>query len=468
MKLTFCGAARTVTGSCHLLSLDNQRKILFDCGLYQGREFDLKNFNESWKFKPEELSYVILSHAHIDHSGRIPKLIKDGFNGPIYCTYATRDLCAIMLMDSAFIQERDADWKNKKNKKKGINETIEALYSIEDVEECLNKFVAIGYDEELELKDGSKLTFRDAGHILGSASVHLTVTSDGQKKRIGFTGDIGRPDRPILRDPIPMEQLDYLICESTYGNKIHPDSPNEKKGLLNIIKETCEVKKGKLIIPAFSVGRTQEIVYMIDQMQTSGDLPKIPIYVDSPLSINATEIFKAHPECYDSDILRYLQTDPNPFGFNGLHYIRNVERSKRLNDSDEPCVIISASGMATAGRIVHHINNNIEDARNTILIVGYCAQGSLGARLAKKDPMVRIFGQEKKVKATIKTMHSFSAHGDQKEMIEFIDNQDRSQLKGMFLVHGDYNRQIEFKDELNKNGFKNVEIPNLGESFKLS
>ena len=467
MKLTFCGAAQTVTGSCHLLSLDNNRKILFDCGLYQGREFDLKNFNESWKFNPTEVNYLILSHAHIDHSGRIPKLVKDGFSGPIYCTYATRDLCSIMLMDSAFIQERDAEWRNKKNRKKGIKEKVEALYTVEDVHECLNKFIAIGYEEEVVLTDGSRLTFRDAGHILGSASVHLTCINNGKEHKIGFTGDIGRPDRPILRNPQPMEQVDHLICESTYGNKFHPDAPNEKNGLLKIIVETCKVNKGKLIIPAFSVGRTQEIVYMIDQMQNDGDLPNIPIYVDSPLSINATEIFKAHPECFDAEILRYMQKDPNPFGFNRLHYIRNVDRSKQLNEMDEPCVIISASGMATAGRIVHHIYNNIQDSRNTILIVGYCAEGSLGARLAKGAEEVRIFGQIRKVKAAVKTMHSFSAHGDQTEMIDFITNQDRKKLKNIFLVHGDLNRQEQFREVLLENKFQNVEIPKLGESFSL-
>lgn len=467
MKFTFCGAARTVTGSCHLLSMDNNRKVLFDCGLYQGRELDLKNFNESWKFEPEEIDYLVLSHAHIDHAGRIPKLVKDGFRGPIYCTYATRDLAAIMLMDSAFIQERDAEWRNKWNRKKGIKEKIEPLYSIEDVEMAMDMFIAVGYNKPIKTIDGSVLTFKDAGHILGSASVHLQVTNKGKRYSLGFTGDIGRPERPILRDPQPMDQVDYLICESTYGSKFHEDSPNEKLGLLNIIKETCELNKGKLIIPAFSVGRTQEIVYMIDQLHTEGRLPKIPIYVDSPLSINATSVFKAHPECYDSDILRYMQSDPNPFGFNSLHYIRDVEASKRLNDKEGPCVIISASGMATAGRIVHHIYNNIENARNTILIVGYCADGSLGARLAKGKKEVKIFGQSKQVKATVKTMHSFSAHGDQKEMIDFIDNQDRKKLKKIFLVHGDYNRQKEFSEALSENRFKSIEIPQLGESFSL-
>ncbi len=468
MKLKFCGAAKTVTGSAHLLILDNGKKILLDCGLYQGREEAFDDFNKDWEFDPKDIDYVVLSHAHIDHSGRIPKLVKDGFDGPIYCTSATRDLASIMLIDSAYIQERDAEFINKTNKKRGKRTKVEPLYNIKDARASLESFIGVGYNRWITIDKQVKILFKDAGHILGSASVVLAIEKDDfHTSYIGFTGDIGRPDRPILRDPIPIDPVDYLICESTYGGKRHSSNKDNVEKFKQIIFETCVAKKGKLIIPAFSVGRTQEIVYMLDKLETSGQLPKIKVFVDSPLAVNATEIFRLHPECFDEEINDYMHIDPNPFGFNNLSYIRKVERSKALNDLKEPAIIISASGMASAGRVRHHIFNNIDDDANTVLIVGYCAPHTLGAFLVNKPDKVKIFGVEKKVKANIEVVNSLSAHGDQWEMTEFLELQDKKKLKKIFLVHGEPKRQHKFKDHLLEEGFRKVEIPNLGQVFNL-
>ena len=476
MNIKFCGAAGVVTGSAHLLTLDNGFKILLDCGLYQGNDSKLKDFNKSWYFAPGEIDLMILSHSHIDHCGRIPKLVRDGFHGDIICTHATRSLCAIMLLDSAKIQERDAEYHNKrllkkrkkkKSKSKKKLELREPLYTSEDIPPTMNLFKGVGYERWHRVNENIEILFRDAGHILGSASVTLRITENGKETMFGFTGDIGRPDRPILRDPKPMPEVDYMICESTYGAKDHEAKPAEEERFLEIIKKTCVEKRGKLIIPAFSVGRTQEIVYMLDQLETAGLLPKIPVYVDSPLAVNATQVFGAHPECYDNNLNEYLLIDDNPFGFNKLTYVREVAVSKTLNNSNQPCIIISASGMMQAGRIKHHLYNNIEKKSTTILVVGYCADGTLGARIRQRPETVKIFGEEKKLNATVKIMDSFSAHGDQEEMLAFLDNQDRSRVKRVFLVHGDLERQKVFKEGLKEKGFKQVDIPSLGQEYNV-
>ncbi len=465
MKIQFCGAAQTVTGSCHLLTLNNGFKILMDCGLYQGNDDEFDTFNEEFLFDPKELDCVILSHAHIDHSGRLPKLVKEGFKGRVYSTHATRDLAAIMLVDSAHIQERDAYYQNKK--KKG-GPKVKPLYNVTDVQNTMDQFLCIGYNRWLKIDEECDIMFRDAGHILGSANVTLRIKKDNYHDiYFGFTGDIGRPDRPILRDPRSMPECDYIICESTYGGKLHNSTPQDENNLLEVIQQTCVEKKGKLIIPAFSVGRTQEIVYMLDRLANQKKLPKIPVYVDSPLAINATEIFQAHPECFDKEILDYMHTDPNPFGFNNLHYVRSVDGSKRLNTSEEPCIIISASGMMNAGRVKHHIFHAIENPRHTLLVVGYCSPATLGGILRNSPETVKIFGELKEVKMQISIMDSFSAHGDQQEMIDFLENQDRKKLKKLFLVHGDIKRQKTFKEVLEKRDFREVVIPELGESFKI-
>ncbi|HHM20799.1 MAG TPA: MBL fold metallo-hydrolase, partial [Bacteroidetes bacterium] len=452
MRVKFCGAARQVTGSAHLLTLDDGFKILLDCGLYQGNDEEMEDFNSKWQFDPEEINCVILSHAHIDHSGRLPKLIRDGFKGPIYSTHATRSLCAIMLLDSAFIQERDAAYWNKKHRDKKKHR--KPLYDKDDVKRTMERFISFGYGKTFEVYPGVKITFRDAGHILGSASVHLTNRNkNGDVIKVGFTGDIGRPNRPILRDPQIMDPVDYLISESTYGDKEHDQPPREIDRLLRIIRETCVVKKGKLIIPAFSVGRTQEIVYIMDQLETAGRLPRIPVYVDSPLAVNATVVFGSHPECYDAELSSYILKDPNPFGFNNLRYIKEVSESKRLNNSRRPCIIISASGMANAGRVKHHIFNNIGSRKNTILIVGYCAPGTPGRLLRDGVEELTLFGVRKKVKADVEVMDSFSAHGDRNEMFDFLRNQ-RAPAQKIFLVHGEIERQEKFRDYLKQKGIK--------------
>jgi len=469
MKIQFCGAAQTVTGSCHLLTLDDGYKILLDCGLYQGREEEFEDFNANWMFDPSEIDCMILSHAHIDHSGRIPKLVKDGFRGEIICTSATRDLSAVMLIDSAKIQASDAYYTNKRNRKKGLPEDAKPLYTDEDVYDSIQNFVGIGYGVWHHIRDDLSVQLRDSGHIFGSASVTLRIGRDKKEPvYFGFSGDIGRPDRPILKDPVPMEDLDYLICESTYGGRKHHQLPEDIEDLLKIIHETCVVNRGKLIIPAFSVGRTQEIVYTLDKLETAGRLPELPVFVDSPLAINATEVFRLHPDCFDSDIIEYMINDPNPFRFNDLKYIRKTEDSKKLNYLEGPAIIISASGMMTGGRIVHHLINHIEDHKNTILIVGFCAPHTLGARIRRGDKKVRIFGVERKVKAQVKIMDSYSAHGDEGEMLSYLSNLDRNKLKNIFLVHGDIDRQEKFREALTKDGFNGIEIPELGGKYELT
>lgn len=469
MTIKFCGAAQEVTGSAHLITLDSGYQILLDCGLYQGRNAEMKEFNETWYFDPKTIDCMILSHAHIDHSGRIPKLVKDGFKGCIHSTHATRSLCAIMLLDSAKIQERDAEYYNKKlaKKKKSKKKPRVPLYKSEDAAEAMRYFFSYAYDKWFRVSEEVEVLFKDAGHILGSASVTLRITEkSGKVTMLGFSGDIGRPDRPILRDPQPMPEVDYLICESTYGNKDHIGKPGEEDKFLDVIKRTCVEKRGKLIIPAFSIGRTQEIVYMLDQMETAGVLPKIPVYVDSPLAVNATTIFGAHPECYDDNLHEYMLLDDNPFGFNDLTYVKDVALSKQLNFSHEPCIIISSSGMMNAGRVRHHLYNSIDNRKNTFLIVGYCSPNTPGGMLRNGIEKIKLYGEVKPVNADIEIMDSFSAHADRGEILQFIDNQKKG-LKQLFLVHGEIDRQKPFKKLLNKNGFKKVLIPKLGEVVTL-
>ena len=465
MQIKFCGAAREVTGSAHLITLDSGYKILLDCGLYQGYSKEMKDFNTKWLFEPEEIDTLILSHAHIDHSGRIPKLLADGFKGAIRSTHATRSLCAIMLMDSAKIQENDAAYFNKRRARdirQGEIEASEPLYTMDDAETAMKLFVSYGYDRWFKIHEQVELYFNDEGHILGSAGITLKITENGKTTLVGFTGDIGRPNRPILRDPQPMPECDYMISESTYGDRDHEDKPEETAHFCDIIRRTCVEKKGKVLVPAFSVGRTQELVYLLDQLITTGKLPPIKVYVDSPLAVNATTVYGAHPECFDKELSEYLLTDDNPFGFNSLTYIRDVEDSKALNFSDEPCIIISSSGMANAGRIKHHLNNNIENERNTVLIVGYASPDTPAGKLRDGAKEIKLFGEVKQVRAEVQVMDSFSAHGDRWEMIHELENQ-KNTLKKLFLVHGEFEVQEKFRSLLLQQGFKEVAIPRLGE-----
>ena len=475
MKIKFCGAAREVTGSAHLITLDDGFQILLDCGLCQGGK-DSWEKNNQWYFKPEDIDCLILSHAHIDHCGRIPKVVKDGFKGPIYATHATRSLCAIMLLDSAKIQERDAEYynhkilkkKKKKNKDKNKQYTLrEPLYTSKIIPEVMSRYIGHSYNFWFNIHKDVQVCYKDSGHILGSASVTLRITEGDKVTTFGFTGDIGREDRPILRNPQLMPAADYLICESTYGDKEHELPPQQSDKFLDVLHQTCVKNRGKLIIPAFSVGRTQEIVYMMDQLYNAGKLPKIPVYVDSPLAVNATQVFGAHPECYDEDLSEYLLVDKDPFGFNSLTYISSVDESKALNHSKEPAVIISASGMMNAGRIRHHMYNGLENEKNTFLIVGYCAPNTAGGILRAGVKELKIFGDMLQVKANIEIMESFSAHADRQEMLHFIKNH-RPNLQKLFLVHGDYDTQLKFKPYLHDAGFKDVEIPSMGQEFQIN
>lgn len=465
MKIQFCGAAREVTGSAHLITLDDGYKILLDCGLYQGRDKEMKDFNESFIFKAESVDCLILSHAHIDHTGRVPKLVKDGFQGPIYATHATRSLCAIMLADSAYIQEKDAEYFNKKNGKFGQGK--EPLYTRKDVKPALDRYIGLPYNRWERIHPDVELQFRDAGHILGSASVNLRIRRDnGKLTTIAFTGDIGRPNRPILRDPQALPAADYIICESTYGDREHDLPPNEIERFLKIIKDTCVEKRGKLLIPAFSVGRTQEIVYMLDQLESTGKLPKIKVFVDSPLAVNATTVFGSHPECYDSDLHEYMLHDDNPFGFNDLSYIRDVNDSKALNYLKGPAIIISASGMMNAGRSKHHLKNTMSNPNNTIFIVGYCAPQTPGGRLRDGATGLKLFGQYHELRAKVVMMDSFSAHGDRSEMLDFLDGQQQH-CKEIFLVHGTIERMETFGAALAEKGFKKWRAPQLRDEVYL-
>lgn len=468
MKIKFCGAAQTVTGSAHLITLLDDTKILLDCGLNQGRGKHVWDFNNRWDFDPSDVDIVVLSHAHIDHTGRLPQLVQDGFEGEVHCTHATKSLCSIMLQDSAYIQEKDVEYYNRKllKKKKGGQLRV-PLYTPSCVPKTMNLFTTHGYNKWFKIHPMVEVRFQDAGHILGSASVSMRIKEGKQYIHFGFTGDIGRPERPILRDPLPMPDMDYLICESTYGDKTHESYPEQSNRFLDIIKDTCVRKKGKLIIPAFSVGRTQEIVYMLDKLESSGRLPKIPVYVDSPLAVDATSVYLAHPECYDEKLNEYLQKDDNPFGFKLLTYVKSVTDSKALNETKEPMIIISSAGMMNAGRVKHHLYNNIQNPKNTFLIVGYCSPETPGGQLRNGNKQITIFGDKLDVKANIKMMDSFSAHGDKKEMVDFIENQ-KDNCKKIFLVHGELDTQQKFKQYLEQKDFNEVVIPELGQEFELS
>lgn len=467
MKIQFFGAARTVTGSKHLITTKEGKKILLDCGFFQGKGSETEGLNRHFNFDPGSVDYLILSHAHIDHSGSIPNLVKQGFKGPIICTKATLDLCRIMLLDSAHIQENDTKYLNKRRMKLG-QEPLKPIFTEKDVEKCLKQFIGIEYNSTHKVYDHLNVLFTDSGHILGSAGVSIELKEDSEVKKLFFSGDIGRYNGSILKDPQPFPQADYVITESTYGDRLHTDIAQSEQELFDVIYNTCITKKGKVIIPAFSLGRTQELVYALDKMSTKGMLPAIKVYVDSPLSVNATSIMRNHPECFNEEILEYMKKDSDPFGFDKLTYIQDVIESKQLNDLKEPCIIISASGMADAGRIKHHIKNNITDPNNTILIVGYAERNSLGGKLRAKYKTVKIFGIEYEVKAEIVIIDSYSAHGDYKEMIHYYDCQDKKKIKQVFLVHGEYDVQLNYKEKLIDAGFRNISIPAEGDEVDLN
>jgi len=466
MKIKFIGAAREVTGSKHLITTESGKKILLDCGMFQGKGMDTDAMNRNLGFNPQQIDHVILTHAHIDHSGLIPYIYRMGFRGSVICTSATRDLCAIMLADSGHIQEGDVKWFNKRRISKGLT-PVEPIYREEDARNCMELFIGVAYKRKFAIDHNIKVRFTNTGHMLGSGTAMLEITEQGKTTRIAYTGDIGRPVSRILRSPEAFPQCDYLITESTYGNRLHPQLQEAEGELLRVIRETCVEKGGKVIIPSFAIGRTQEVVYALNKFFNQGLLPKVNIYVDSPLAINATDIFRLHAEGLNADVALVMQTDPDPFGFNSLYYIKSPEESKKLNANKNPCVIISASGMMEAGRIKHHLANNIENPRNTILAVGYCSPITLGARILGGAKEVSIFGVHHPVKATIERIEAFSGHGDYKEMAEYLSCQDTAQIKQVFLVHGEYEAQQAYRETLLKEGFRNISIPAAGEEVGL-
>ncbi|MES2330604.1 MAG: MBL fold metallo-hydrolase [Bacteroidota bacterium] len=458
MKIAFHGAARTVTGSKHLLTLDNGKQILLDCGMFQGMGKDTEPMNASFGFDASAVDCLVLSHAHIDHCGLIPKLVKEGFKGPIFATPATKELAAILLEDSAEIQRDDTKFINKKRARQGLP-PYQPLYDLADAGRAFELFQSVNYDEWTKIEEGVEVLYTDAGHIIGSAAVHLKIVQGDKTTHLTFSGDVGRYNDAILRSPATFPQADYILLESTYGNRLHDDVTGATDTIWQWIHKTCIEKKGKLIIPAFSVGRTQEILFLLNQLELENRLPAVPVYVDSPLSKEATDLVKAYPQYFNKTIHAIMQTDSDPFDFKGLQFIKTVDESKHLNDLPQPCVIISASGMADAGRVKHHIMNNIGDAKNTILMVGYCEPRSLGGKLMNGAKEVKIFGEPYKVIAEVGQMRSMSAHGDYDDLCQFIAGQNKSKLKTIFLVHGEYDVQQEFAERLRGKGYKNIVIP---------
>ncbi len=458
MKIAFHGAARTVTGSKHLLTLKNGKKVLLDCGMFQGMGKETDALNREFGFDAATVDVMILSHAHIDHSGLIPRLVKQGFGGKIFCTDATRELSELLLADSAEIQESDIKYHNRSSKAQGAP-LLQPLYTIEDAKNCMRQFYTQPYGEWFGVTDGVEAMFTDAGHIIGSTCVHVRITENGTTRQMTFSGDVGRYRDVILKSPQTFPQSDFILLESTYGNSLHEDVHTSVDMLLSWVQRTCMEKRGKLIIPAFSLGRTQEILYAFNQLELEGRLPKLDYFLDSPLSTAITDVIKKYPQYFNKTIQKVMESDNDPFQFTGLHYIKSVDESKMLNYRSDPCVIISASGMAEAGRVKHHISNNIENSHNAILMTGYCEPNSLGGRLMAGAKEVGIFGMPHEVHAEIGSIKSMSAHGDYEDLSQWLSCQDPQKVQKLFLVHGEYDVQIAFKARLVKKGFVDVEIP---------
>ncbi len=470
MQLTFWGACGTVTGSMFELGVNGHR-FLLDCGLYQGRRKEAFERNSKLPFASASLTGVVLSHAHIDHSGNLPSLVKNGYAGPIYATPATADLCAVMLKDSAYLHEKDAAFLNKRRRRRKTldpaqeEDTIEPLYRVEDAERTIPLFRPVPMYQPTQLDGDLHYESYNAGHILGSSAVLLVYHGAGKKIRVAYSGDVGRPHLPIIRDPEPVPPVDYLILESTYGGRLHKDVGTVRAKLANVVNRTCR-RGGKLIVPSFAVGRAQQLILMLHELSEAGEIPNIPIFVDSPLAVEATEVFRKHPECFDHETRRFLLEGGDPFGFARLRYIREVSESKALNDLHGPFVIISASGMCEAGRILHHLRNNIEDPRNTVLITGFQAEHTLGRKLVDKLPEVPIFGEPMRLRAEVETLNELSGHADQRELLEWLKPLAKG-LKKLFLVHGEPAQTQALAAAVKERFGLTAVIPTRGEKFEL-
>jgi metallo-beta-lactamase family protein len=467
MHIDFVGAAQTVTGSKHVIRTKHAT-VLLDCGLFQGRRRESNERNRNLGVDPASLDAVVLSHAHIDHSGALPVLVKEGYSGPIYTTPATRDLCAVMLEDAAMIQAADARYINKAIDRDGADmDHVEPLYSPDDVVRVLEQMVAVPYHRKINIARGVDVSFHDAGHVLGSAVTALDIQDHGKQKRLVFTGDLGRKHMPILKDPEVVDGAHVLVTESTYGDRLHKPIGAMEDELADVLRRTYE-RGGKVIIPSFALERAQEVLYAIRALLNEGRMPPMPVYVDSPLTVKITDIFKLHPECYDAETRALIRSGDSPFDFEALRYVADKEESQALDASDEPAVIISASGMCEAGRVVHHLKATIEDEKNTVCIVGFQAQHTLGRRIVERRKRVKIFGVERDLRAEVATFNGFSAHADQKDLVEYAcDLKERGPLAHVVLVHGEPGAQRALEAKLRARGFDDVHAPGPGETLEV-